>query len=49
MLGFELGAYTLSHFIRHFFVVGFFEVGSHKLLGWAALDRSPPHLCLLSS
>jgi hypothetical protein len=36
VLGFELRAYTLSHSIRTFFVMGFFEIESHKLFpqGW---------------
>jgi hypothetical protein len=29
--GFELRAYTLSHSTSPFFVMGFFEVGSHNL------------------
>jgi hypothetical protein len=30
-LGFELRAYTLNHSTSPFFVIGFFEIGSHKL------------------
>jgi hypothetical protein len=31
VLGFELRAYTLSHSTSLIFVVGIFEIGSHKL------------------
>jgi hypothetical protein len=31
VLGFELRAYTLSHSISSFFVMGFFKIGSHEL------------------
>jgi hypothetical protein len=33
LLGFELGAYTLSHAISPFFMMGFFfEIGSQELI-----------------
>jgi hypothetical protein len=35
VLGFELRAYTLSHSTSHFFVKGFFEIGSRKLFAWS--------------
>jgi hypothetical protein len=36
VLGLELRAYTLSHSTSPFFVMGFFEIGSHELFvrGW---------------
>jgi hypothetical protein len=35
VLRFEFRAYTLSHSTRPFFVMGFFEIRSGKLLAWA--------------
>jgi hypothetical protein len=35
VLGFELRASTLSHSTSPFFVMGFLEIGSHKLFAWA--------------
>jgi hypothetical protein len=37
-LGFELRAYTLSPFHQSFFVIGFFETGSHKLFARAGFE-----------
>jgi hypothetical protein len=34
-MGFELRTYTLSHSTSHFFVMGFFKIGSHELLSQA--------------
>jgi hypothetical protein len=31
VLGFELRAYTLNHSTTPFFIMGFFEIGSHEL------------------
>jgi hypothetical protein len=39
VLGFELRAYTLSHSTSLFFVMGFFEIGFHKL--FAPSDFEP--------
>jgi hypothetical protein len=36
--GFELRAYTLSHSISPFFVMGFFQIGSLKLFPWAGFE-----------
>jgi hypothetical protein len=33
VLGFELRAYTLSHFTSPFTCDGFFEIGCHELFG----------------
>jgi hypothetical protein len=38
VLGFELKAYTLSHSTSPFFVMVFFELGSHKLFVWVGFD-----------
>jgi hypothetical protein len=35
VLGLELKTFTLSHAASPFFVVGFFELGSHELFAWA--------------
>jgi ascorbate-specific PTS system EIIC-type component UlaA len=35
VLGFELRAYTSSHFTSPVFVMGFFAIGSHELFAWA--------------
>jgi hypothetical protein len=37
-LGFELRAYTLSTPTAFFFVIGFFEIGSHELFAWGWLQ-----------
>jgi hypothetical protein len=34
VLGLELRAYTLSHSTSPFFVMGVFEIGSHKKFAW---------------
>jgi hypothetical protein len=38
VLGFELRAYTLSHSTSPVFVMGFFEIGSHRLFTWAGFE-----------
>jgi hypothetical protein len=38
VLGLELGADTLSHFTSPFFMMGFFEIGSHELFAWAGFE-----------
>jgi hypothetical protein len=38
VLGFELRVYTLSHSTSHFFVMAFFEIGSHKLFPGAGFE-----------
>jgi hypothetical protein len=38
VLGFELRAYTLSHSTSLIFVVGIFEIGSHKLFAQAGFE-----------
>jgi hypothetical protein len=38
VLEFELGAYTLSHSTSPFFMMGFFEIGSHDLFVWAGFE-----------
>jgi hypothetical protein len=38
LLGFELRAYTLSHSTSSLFVMGFFEIGSHKLFAQAGIE-----------
>jgi hypothetical protein len=35
VLGFEVRAYTLSHSTSPFFVMEFFEIGSHELFALA--------------
>jgi hypothetical protein len=37
-LGFELRTFTLSHSTSPFFVMGFFEIGSHKLFIQAGFE-----------
>jgi hypothetical protein len=39
--GLEIRAYTLSHSTSPFFVMGFFKIGSHKLLA-RTLKHDPP-------
>jgi hypothetical protein len=56
-LGFEFRASLLlgrlSYCYRHstipFYVMDFFEIGSHELFAWGASNIDPPGLCLLSS
>jgi hypothetical protein len=43
VLGFELKAYTLSHAVSPFFVLGL-----ANYLPWLAWNRNPPDLCLTS-
>jgi hypothetical protein len=38
VLGLELRAFTLSHSTAQFFVIGFFEIGSHKLFALAGSE-----------
>jgi hypothetical protein len=38
VFGFELRAYTLSHSTSPFFVMGFFEIESHKLFSWDGFE-----------
>jgi hypothetical protein len=38
VLGLELKAYTLSHSTSPFFVMGFYEMGSHKLFAQAGFE-----------
>jgi hypothetical protein len=38
LLVFELRAYTLSQFSSPIFVMGFFEIGSHKLFAQAGFE-----------
>jgi hypothetical protein len=51
VLGFELRAYTLSHFTSPFYDgFFFFEIGSRELFfSGLTLNLVPPDLCLLSS
>jgi hypothetical protein len=49
VLGLELKAYTSSHSISSFFVLGFFKIASHELFAWAGFEPYSPDLCLLSS
>jgi hypothetical protein len=51
VLRFELGL-NLEPLHKHFFVMGFFEIGPHQLFaqgGFLTLNLKPPDLCLLSS
>jgi hypothetical protein len=45
-MGFELGAYTLSHFCDYFFKIG---SGLLNNVSGLALNHNPADLCLLSS
>jgi hypothetical protein len=38
VLGFELMAYIFSYSTSPFFVMGFFEIGCHKLFAWACSE-----------
>jgi hypothetical protein len=38
VLGFELRTYTLSHCTSPFFVMGFFEIGSHELFAQVGFE-----------
>jgi hypothetical protein len=42
VLELELTAYTLSHFTSHFFVMGFFEIWSHKLFAQVGFKPQSP-------
>jgi hypothetical protein len=44
ILGFELRAFTLSHYTSPIFVMGFFEVGSRELFAWAGFEPCSPDL-----
>jgi hypothetical protein len=51
VLGFELKAFTLNHSTSPIFVMGFIEIGFHKVFAQVVfkLRSDPPDLCLLSS
>jgi hypothetical protein len=38
VLEFELRTYTLNHFTRPIFVMGFFKIGSLELFAWADFE-----------
>jgi hypothetical protein len=46
VLGFELKAYTLNHSTTAFILMGFFEIGSCKLLAWTGFK--PAEILLIS-
>jgi hypothetical protein len=49
VLGFELRAYTLSHFHQPFFVMGFYEIRSRKLFARAGLEPGTTILLISAS
>jgi hypothetical protein len=49
VLGFELRAYTLSHYTSPFLLSFFLRQGLTNYLPRLALNHDPPGLCLLSS